>query len=290
MNHLTLRAYISLLRLDKPVGITLLLWPTWQTAWLINPSPLPSLVPLAYLTVGVILMRSTGCIINDLCDRNIDGHVQRTQQRPLVTGAVSVRMAYGLACIGFMISAYIALQLPILCFWLAIPAAILTCIYPMSKRFFVCPQLILGLVFGACPVLISTAAFTGTLSELSWPLLLSATVWPMAYDTLYAIEDRPDDQHLPIHSSAQWLGRFDLVGVILCSLMWGMSWCYIAWIENNLWLFSATVLSGLGLIPHLIRTHQKKPHAAFDGFLYHQYSGGFIWLALVIHRFMNGLF
>ena len=275
-------AILTLMRLHKPVGILLLLWPTWHTAWLIH-GKYPSAMMLALLTAGVIIMRSTGCVINDLCDRKFDGHVQRTANRPLVTGAVSVQTACVFALIGLFLAALIALQLPKICWILAVLGAFLTLIYPLSKRWFACPQLFLGLAFGAWPVLMTTAAFSHSLAQLSWPLLCAATLWPIAYDTLYAMEDKPDDLTLPIQSSAQWLGSFDLTGVLTCYAAWASCWLYLAWQEHSLILMLGVLVSLICLTPHLRAVYAQQKGACLKAFLHHQWTGGILWLALVAH-------
>lgn len=279
-------AIITLMRLHKPVGIMLLLWPTWQTAWLIHEQH-PSAMMLALLTAGVIIMRSTGCVINDICDRKFDGHVQRTANRPLVTGAVSIQTACVVALIGLFLAALIALQLPKICWILAVLGAFLTLIYPLSKRWFVCPQLFLGLAFGAWPVLMTTAAFTHTLSQLSWPLLCAATLWPIAYDTLYAMEDKPDDLTLPIQSSAQWLGPLDIMGVLICYGAWASCWLYIAWQQHSPILMLGIMVSVICLAPHLKAVHTQRQGACLKAFLHNQWTGAIIWLALAIHATFN---
>ena len=209
-----LSLYIQLARLHKPIGILLLLWPTLWAVWLASAGH-PSLLILAIFTLGTVLMRSAGCVINDYADRDIDLHVKRTKERPLTSGRVSSRealyLATGLACAAGLL----ILPLNNLTLWLAIPAVFLAASYPYTKRFFAIPQAYLGIAFGF-GIPMAYAATLDTVPPVAWVLLLANVFWAIAYDTEYAMVDRDDDVHLGIHSSALFFGKYDVLAVMSC--------------------------------------------------------------------------
>ena len=282
MKHLQWQALWQLMRFHKPVGLWLLLWPTWQTYWLITPPH--KFWTLTLLTAGVVIMRATGCVINDLCDRHFDGHVPRTANRPLVTGAITVKQAYCTAALGLLIAIIIALQLPKLCWYIAIYAGLITIVYPLSKRWMPCPQFLLGLAF-ACPVLMVTAACYHQLSHTPWWLFLQATIWPIAYDTLYAMADKPADKSLPIKSSAQWLGQHDWFAVIMLYSFCGACWLAIAWQHQSYIILIGLVVASAQLIPHLKNAKTREAHLCFEAFKANQWLGGWMTLAILLQQF-----
>lgn len=195
----TLRSLITLTRLDRPIGIFLLLWPTWW-ALLIASNGHPSLKNITIFTVGVILMRSAGCVVNDLADAQFDKHVKRTQHRPLAQNYLSRQTAF----ITFLVLSATAFSLVLLTnaftIQLSFLALALACIYPFAKRFIALPQVVLGAAFAfAVPMVFS--ASQNQLPFLCFPLYLAATLWPLAYDTFYAMADKTDDLKIGIHSS-----------------------------------------------------------------------------------------
>ncbi|MDD3884479.1 MAG: 4-hydroxybenzoate octaprenyltransferase [Gallionella sp.] len=212
-----LHLYFQLLRLHRPIGILLLLWPTLWGVWIAAEGQPAWLVVLIF-TLGTVLMRSAGCAINDYADRHIDKHVKRTQDRPLTSGKVSERetiwLAVGLALLAFVL----ILPLHPLTWLMAFPAAFLAGSYPFTKRFFAIPQAYLGIAFGF-GIPMAFAATLGEVPPVAWVLLLANVCWAIAYDTEYAMVDRDDDIHLGIHSSALFFGRYDVLAVMLCYLL-----------------------------------------------------------------------
>lgn len=206
-----IRAYLALTRLDRPVGIFLLLWPTWWALWIAGLGQ-PDMALWIIFTLGVILMRSAGCAINDYADRDFDGHVTRTQNRPLATGIISAREAL-LVFVALVAAAFIlVLFLNPLTMALSMVAVLLAATYPFGKRFHHLPQLQLGLAFGwAIPM--AFAAQTESVPWIAWLLLAANLAWVLAYDTIYAIADRPDDLQIGVKSSAILFGRHDLLAV-----------------------------------------------------------------------------
>jgi len=209
-----LKLYWRLIRLDKPIGILLLLWPTlW--ALFAAAGNMPSLHLLLVFVLGTVLMRSAGCAVNDYFDRNVDPHVQRTQNRVLAAGQIQPREALYVAAALGLLSFGLVLTTNGLTILLSGVAAILAVTYPLFKRFFSIPQAYLGIAFGfGIPM-----AFAATQDEVplvAWILLLANICWAIAYDTEYAMVDRDDDLHLGVKSSAITFGRFDVAIVALC--------------------------------------------------------------------------
>jgi 4-hydroxybenzoate polyprenyltransferase len=195
-----LQAYISLMRLDRPIGILLLLWPTLWALWIAghgHPSPLLVFI----FVIGVVLMRSAGCVINDYADRQLDGQVARTRQRPLVTGQISPRAALILFTLLCLFAASLLYALPVLARWLALPAVAITLIYPCMKRITHLPQLLLGVAF-SWGIPMAFAAQAGALSYTCWFVFFITYLWIVAYDSIYAMADREDDLKAGIKSTA----------------------------------------------------------------------------------------
>jgi 4-hydroxybenzoate polyprenyltransferase len=206
--------YERLMRLDKPIGILLLLWPTLWGLWLATAGrPHPMLVWIFVL--GTVLMRSAGCVINDYADRDFDPHVARTKDRPLAARTVSVREALLLAG-GLALCAFL-LVLPIIreVWWLTLIALFLAVSYPFTKRFFALPQAVLGVAFGF-GIPMAFAAATGQVGLLAWTLLAANVFWALAYDTEYAMVDLEDDLKIGIRTAAITFGRFDVAAIMLC--------------------------------------------------------------------------
>jgi 4-hydroxybenzoate polyprenyltransferase len=200
-----------LMRLDRPIGIWLLLWPTLWALWSASGGhPQPHL--LAIFLAGTVLMRSAGCVINDLYDRNIDPHVRRTRSRPLAARRVTPAEALVLFAALIGLAFLLVLQLDPLCLKLAFIGAALTATYPLFKRFFAIPQLYLGLCF-AWGVPMAYAAELGKVPRVGWVVMLAAVVWAGVYDTFYAMADRRDDLRIGIKSSAITFGDLDLMMV-----------------------------------------------------------------------------
>ncbi|WP_174874993.1 4-hydroxybenzoate octaprenyltransferase [Vogesella oryzae] len=218
MNHSTMRhrlqVYGQLMRVDKPIGTLLLLWPTLWGLWLASsgrPSPLILLVFVA----GTFLMRSAGCVINDYADRHIDLHVERTSQRPFARGAVSEKEALLLAAALALLSLLLILPLNGLTLLMSIPAVLLAATYPFTKRFFPIPQAYLGIAFSfGIPMVY--AAQTGQVPATAWWLLAANLLWTVAYDTAYAMADKPDDLKIGIRTSAITFGDYDVAAIMLC--------------------------------------------------------------------------
>ena len=206
--------YIQLTRLHRPIGILLLLWPTLWAVWIAsNGHPAWNIVFI--FTVGTVLMRSSGCAVNDYADRHFDKHVERTKHRPLTSGKISEREALWVAVVLALVSFALILPLNPLTWLMSFPALFLAVSYPFTKRFLAIPQAYLGIAFGF-GIPMAFAAIVGSLPPVAWVLLLANIFWAVAYDTEYAMVDRNDDIHLGIHSSALFFGKYDVVAVMIC--------------------------------------------------------------------------
>jgi len=208
-----LDAYERLMRLDRPIGAALLLWPALWSLWLARRA-VPEVEVLAVFLLGVVLMRSAGCVINDLADRRFDPHVERTRDRPLATGIVSPREAIILAIALLLVAFVLVLQLNLMTVVLSVAAVAITVIYPFLKRFFVFPQAWLGVAF-SFSIPMAYAAQLNYIPLAGWALMGATFFWIIAYDTEYAMVDRDDDVKLGLKSSAILLGRFDVAAVMI---------------------------------------------------------------------------
>lgn len=206
--------YEKLMRLDKPVGTLLLLWPTLWSLWLVSAGrPAPMLVWIFLL--GTLLMRSAGCVINDFADRDFDPHVERTRGRPLAARHVSTREALILAGVLTLCAGLLVLPLIERLWHLALVAVFLAASYPFTKRFFALPQAYLGVAFGF-GIPMASAAVLGQIEPYAWALLVANIFWAVAYDTEYAMVDRDDDLKIGIRTAAITFGRFDVAAVMVC--------------------------------------------------------------------------
>jgi len=207
-----LDAYEKLMRLDKPIGILLLLWPALWGLWL-SRYGVPAPDVLLVFVLGVILMRSAGCIVNDYADRDFDPHVERTRDRPLAARLIQPREALALAAALLLLAFLLVLHLNRLTVMLSFVALALAVVYPFLKRFFAFPQAWLGVAFGFS-IPMAYAAQTESVPAVAWALLAANVFWAIAYDTEYAMVDRDDDVKLGLKSSAILLGRHDVAGVM----------------------------------------------------------------------------
>ena len=211
-----INVYERLMRLDKPIGILLLLWPTLWALCIASRGQPDWIVVMIFVT-GTALMRSAGCVMNDIADRKYDGLVERTKNRPLATGEVSVKEAYLLAGVLSLVAFSLVLFLNKTTIYLSFAALFLAFTYPLTKRFLAIPQAYLGVAFGfGIPMVF--AAITNSVPYLAWLLLLANVFWAIAYDTEYAMVDREDDLKIGIKSSAIFFGEFDVAAIMLCYL------------------------------------------------------------------------
>lgn len=209
-----LMLYARLVRLDKPIGSLLLLWPTLSALWLASDGK-PDAVLLLIFTLGTVLMRSAGCAINDFADRDFDRHVKRTADRPLTSGRIRAWEAVAVAAVLALLSFLLILPLNLLTKQLSVLAVLVAVSYPYFKRFFALPQAYLGIAFGF-GIPMAYAAVLDHVPAEAWVLLLANIFWALAYDTEYAMVDRDDDLKIGLRTSAITFGRHDVLAVMLC--------------------------------------------------------------------------
>ncbi len=278
----TLDVYIRLLRLDRPVGIYLLLWPPLWALWLAA-GDWPESRLLIIIVLGVVVMRSAGCAINDYADRELDAQVARTRERPLASGALPPRAGVQAAAVLFAVALGLALLLPALSLMLAIPAALLAISYPYAKRWHHGPQLHLGFAF-AFSVPIAITASTGDWPQLwGWLLFLATVLWVIAYDTLYAMADRDDDLKVGNRSTAILFGRFDLVIIgLLQGAFLGTLWLAGAQLGlGAAYALSLAVVGGL-LAWQLYSCRRRESARCLRAFLQNPRVGAVIWVGIVL--------
>ncbi|MHA6834171.1 4-hydroxybenzoate octaprenyltransferase [Ralstonia pseudosolanacearum] len=209
-----LALYARLVRIDKPIGTLLLLWPTLWAMWMAaDGHPPPALV--AIFVVGTVLMRSAGCAINDWADRDFDKHVKRTRERPLTAGLLAPWEALAVAAVLALVAFTLILPLNALTKWLSVAAVLIAGTYPFFKRFFAIPQAYLGIAFGF-GIPMAYAAVQDQVPAPAWLMLAANVLWAVAYDTAYAMVDRDDDLLIGIQTSAITFGRFDVAAIMLC--------------------------------------------------------------------------
>ena len=208
-----LSLYLDLIRWDRPAGWLVCLWPTLGALW-IAADGFPGWHLLGVFVLGTVLMRSAGCCVNDVADRDFDKHVKRTAQRPITTGAVSVKEALVLAAALALVSFALVLTTNLAAVLWSVPALLVAIAYPFTKRFIAMPQAVLGIAFNF-GIVIAFAAVQGAVPAVAWWLWLGNLCWVLAYDTEYAMVDRDDDLKIGIKTSAITLGRFDVAGVAL---------------------------------------------------------------------------
>lgn len=276
-----LSLYLRLTRLNRPIGILLLLWPTLWGLWIAG-SGRPSWYIVAIFVMGTILMRSAGCVINDYADRDFDKHVKRTRDRPVTSGQIAPQEALWLAA-GLTLTAFLLIQpLNRLTLLLSVPAALLAASYPFTKRFFAIPQAYLGIAFGF-GIPMAFAAQLGTVPPLAWLLLLANIFWCIAYDTEYAMVDRDDDVHIGIHSSALLFGKYDVVAVITCYALALVLLALAGHVAKLGWLYYSGLLAAAGIAAYhytLIRNRQRE--ACFRAFLHNSWFGATVFAAIVL--------
>ena len=270
------------MRLDKPIGILLLLWPTLWALWLTAYGK-PNWTLLWIFTLGTVLMRSAGCVINDLADRNFDPHVARTKDRPLAAGQVSTREA--LALFVALVFCSFLLILPILSwliFGLSLVALFLAASYPYTKRFLAIPQAYLGVAFGF-GIPMAYAAQTGVIPLVAWCLLLANIFWAIAYDTEYAMVDRADDLKIGIKTSAITFGTFDVAAVMLC---YAATLALIAWVgwqmQRGLAFYSGLVIAAAIAVYHYTLIRDRERMRCFKAFLHNNWIGASIFAGIAV--------
>lgn len=271
--------FSRLMRLDKPIGIWLVLWPALWSLWLAS-GGLPPLFILVVFILGAVFMRSAGCVINDYADRHWDGAVERTALRPLVSGEVTEKQALMLFAFLILLSFILVLTLNLVTLLWSIGAVVLAALYPFTKRFTHWPQFFLGLAF-AWAVPMGYAAVMGQVPHQAWWVFALVVLWALIYDTQYAMVDRQDDLAVGIKSTAIYFGDWVNEVLLGLKLLWLLGWFYFAFHYQLDGLFN--LFLGLVLIIFAYQTYlmwQNNQKAYFQAFITHQWVGFFVWLGL----------
>ena len=276
-----LALYAKLVRLDKPIGSLLLLWPTLSALWLAS-GGMPDAQLIVIFSVGTILMRSAGCAINDFADRDFDRHVKRTAERPLTSGQLNAWEAIAIAVIFALVSFALILPLNVLTRELSVLAVIVAGSYPYFKRFFALPQAYLGIAFGF-GIPMAYAAVLNTVPTEAWVLLIANVFWALAYDTEYAMVDRDDDLKIGIRTSAITFGKHD-VGAVMLS--YAISLCLIAAVGVTAGLGKgfaagmvvATIIAGY----HWTLIRHRDRDGCFAAFRHNNWLGAAIFVGIVL--------
>jgi 4-hydroxybenzoate polyprenyltransferase len=283
--------YAHLIRvdtLDKQVGTMLLLWPTMWGLW-IAAEGRPALYLVLIFAFGSFLMHSAGCVINDYADREFDGHVERTRQRPLATGAIGAGEAMMVGAGLLLIAFLLLMPLNRLVLWLSLPALFFAASYPFTKRFLSVPQAYLGVAFGF-GIPMAFAAVQDMVPPLAWLLLVANLFWVIAYDTQYAMVDRPDDIRLGrIRTSAITFGRFEVSAVMLCYALAFTLITAIGLAIGRGWVFLAGMAAAVALAGYvftLIRTRERA--ACWRAFLFNNWVGLAVFAGLALDYLVRG--
>lgn len=283
---LSITPHIQIMRLDRPIGTFLLLWPTLWALWLAGDGyPNPTIVIIFVL--GTLVMRAAGCVINDYADRDLDGHVARTENRPLASGTLNTKQVIGLFSILITIALVLVLQLNTLTIKLSLLALFLAILYPFTKRFTQLPQCFLGLAFSMSIPMVY-AALNGKIPMEAWLLFTANFLWIVAYDTQYAMVDREDDLLISVKSTAILLGRFDNLAV---GILHGCSLSILAtigWMRCLSWHFYCGI--AIAVLFAIYQQYLCKDHdrdKCFSAFLNNNWIGAFVFSGIVLGLIKN---
>ncbi len=281
-----IKEYALLMRLDKPIGTLLLLWPTWWALW-IAAEGFPDISVFIVFTAGVFLMRSAGCVINDYADRKIDGQVERTKHRPLAENRIAAKEALFLFA-GLALTAFVlVLFMNTLTIMLSFVGALLAASYPFMKRFTNLPQVVLGTAF-AWSIPMAFAAQTGSVPLVAWILFLATILWTTAYDTMYAMVDRKDDLQIGVKSTAILFGQYDKI--IIAGLQIGtLILLYIAgvYLQLDSLYYSGLLIAGGFAIYQQILIKNRDEKQCFNAFLNNNWFGMSVFAGLFLHYLLN---
>ena len=284
LNRLNPRAwdFIQLTRMDKPIGIYLLLWPTLWALW-VAAKGVPSLANLLIFVLGVILTRAGGCVINDFADRKVDGHVKRTEQRPMASGKISSKEALVFFALLMGISFLLVLCTNAQTVWLSFGALALAATYPFMKRYTYYPQVVLGAAF-SWGIPMAFTAETGSLPAAAWLLYIANLLWTVGYDTYYAMTDREDDLKIGVKSTAILFGDADRV--IILSLQGLALGCLLlagSHFELGGWFHLGLLAAAGCFVWEFWYTRDRDPQRCFKAFLHNHWAGLAIFVGIVLN-------
>jgi 4-hydroxybenzoate polyprenyltransferase len=276
-----LALYFRLIRLDKPIGTVLLLWPTLDALWLAS-GGLPAWPYLLIFTLGTFLMRSAGCAVNDYADQDFDKFVKRTAERPITSGRISGKEALTIAAVLALLAFALIQPLNTLTKQLSVAALFLAGSYPYTKRFFAIPQAYLGIAFGF-GIPMAFAAVQGTVPAVAWWLLLGNICWSVAYDTEYAMVDRDDDVKIGIKTSAITFGRLDVAIVMLCYAATLLIWLACGWqLGLRLWFVLGLVVAAGCAVYHYRLIRGRERMACMKAFRHNNWLGAAIFAGIAL--------
>lgn len=277
---------MQLTRLNRPIGIMLLLWPTLWAVWIAGNGQ-PAWHVVLIFVLGTVLMRSAGCVINDYADSDIDRHVKRTRDRPITSGRIAPKEALWLAVTLALLAFLLILPLNGLTLLLSFPAVFLAASYPFTKRFLVIPQAYLGLAFGF-GIPMAFAAQLSTVPDVAWLMFVANIFWVIAYDTEYAMVDRDDDIKLGIHSSALLFGKYDVIAVMGCYAI-----TLILMVMAGLMIgagsifFIGLMLAGSIALYHYSLIKGRQRESCFRAFLHNNWFGAMVFAGIVVDYLMR---
>ncbi|MDC1347255.1 4-hydroxybenzoate octaprenyltransferase [Glaciecola sp.] len=276
----SLKGMWLLMRMNKPVGIYLLLWPTLWALWLASVG-MPDWDILVIFVLGVVVMRAAGCVINDIADRKIDGHVKRTVARPLITGQVSLKQAWALFAGLLLCALVLVLQLNIQTLYLSFVAVLLASAYPFLKRYTHLPQVALGAAFSwAIPM--AFMAVNQYVPLWAWWLYVANLAWTVAYDTQYAMVDRDDDLNIGVKSTAILFGRYDVVWIAVLQLVTLGSLGMVGLLLSLPMVYWVSLIVVFGMfLYHQRLLKDRERDACFRAFIHNHWAGFVLWLGLV---------
>ncbi|MEA3242849.1 MAG: 4-hydroxybenzoate octaprenyltransferase [Pseudomonadota bacterium] len=278
--------YSHLMRLNRPVGIYLLLWPTLWALWIAGEGH-PDLLVIFVFVSGVVLMRSAGCVINDYADREFDPHVERSRDRPIAAGRVKPKEALALFTVLCLGAFGLVLLMNELTIWLSLAGVILAASYPFMKRYTHLPQVYLGAAFGwAVPM--AFAAQTGSVPKLAWLLFVATVLWATVYDTMYGMVDREDDIKIGVKSTAVLFGEADRTIIAIIQLLFLGALLLIGQAADlgGYYYFGVLLAAALSIYQqYLIRN--REPEYCFQAFLNNNWLGAAVFSGLVLHYLVN---
>lgn len=279
------RHYVQLMRLDKPIGTYLLLWPTWWALWLASEG-VPALTMLLVFSLGVVLMRAAGCVINDYADRHWDGAVERTKQRPLASGAVSAKEALQLFALLVLLSALLLLWLNWQTVLLSVVALALAAVYPFMKRYTHLPQVVLGAAFSwGMPM--AFMAIQLQLPAILWLLYAANLLWTVAYDTYYALVDRPDDVKVGIKSTAILFGQQALPIIALLQLLTLLLLGAVGYLAQLHPVYYLSLAAAAACFVYQYRLAKASREGCFRAFLHNHYVGMLVFAGIALSYFLS---
>jgi len=274
-------AYAYLIRLDKPIGTLLLLWPTLWALWLAS-GGFPEWHLLIIFSLGTFLMRSAGCAMNDYADQDFDRHVLRTKDRPITSGKISGKEALAVAGTLALIAFLLIQPLNVLTKELSFFALAVAILYPFTKRFFAIPQAVLGIAFGF-GIPMAYAAVLDFIPVEAWILFVGNIFWAIAYDTAYAMVDRDDDMRLGLRTSAITFGRFDVLAIAVSYSALFISQIWVAQLANlSNYFWVGWCLAVACALYHLKLVSTRQRENCFKAFRHNNYLGGFLFLGILL--------